>query len=220
MGFNAELQVVYPDYEVLGKGKTLWMAEEVIYLHGLTRLQKVVEGIRNPGAQTLMGICLMSILLGKLAEKLGAGVTVADFAPRFLIYTDPCEHHQVYEEAAKTDGHYLDCGTSYEGEGAWLLKPKNPSPEQRKKHNAWLCSSQSQHDHVALKNYIITSPLVMWEESRVVAFWLDEAQSTNTQEWQELCKNPVAFAKALGWREYLRHVGDAGAKVLFLFPRH
>lgn len=206
MGFKAELRLLYPDRKVIGPEKTVWMAKETISFGYITRLQKLVEHVREYDPHVRAGICMFHTIHQKLVDKLVRRPQWPDFAPPFLLYKSFEQQHEVYEvkKTSQVWSEFVDAG---------MFNPK------LEVHNQFLTWEHKKLQEFVAESYnIILDRLVMWEASSTVVQWLDEAEAAHAPEWQELQKEPVALAKVCGWREYLRHVGNVEARIMFQFP--
>jgi hypothetical protein len=220
MGFNAELLMVYPVRQPPKEKASIWCAQESISFGYITRLQKLIECVRDYNPHARAGICTFSYMYFKLVEKLKRGPQWQDFAPFFLIYERFSDQAEAYQAASwKENLEFVDCGicrSAFE-----YAKPPNPSAHHRAQHNQILQDmNQDQLNCYVNDSYnIIMDPPTMWESCATIAAWLDELENNNTPEWQEVQKDPLSLAKFRGWREYLREIGKAEARALFIFPR-
>ena len=64
----------------------------------------------------------------------------------------------------------------------------------------------------------VLDPLVMWESCDEIVRWLDEMESADSAEWQEIGKDGHSLAQVRAWRSYLREIAPTGARALFMYP--
>lgn len=218
MGFNVELLILYRR-AVPETGHGIWEAHEAITFGRVTRLEKITHprfAHLQKDHHERAGICVVSVLLGRMFAKLDTTPREA-FAPPFLISELPdgatfAEGLEAYQGALRGAADDL------------LLRPfpleqRSIDAQQIKLHND-IVSLDDDALRWSLNDYHpVMDPPFLWERCSALADWLETAEVQMASEWQELMKDPISLALARAWRAYLREVGAVGARALFIFPR-
>lgn len=238
MGFNAALIMLYPEVHTakeyrfdddlvedvptgMTKQHIVWKAREAICLGHVTRIEKLnsprFRDLRYT-AHERAGICMASIILRHLASRIYEKYTRATFAPPFLVYS-MSTYTEVFGYANVTNGAQHVDAMSYESSYSSGRKEFCLLEEFFHDHNKRILMEEESFKTYLNKEYhIVLDAPALWGISSTIAQWLDEAEASCVEEWQELLKDPLALALVRARREYLREAGRAGIHVLFSFP--
>ena len=210
MGFSLELYFLFRNGQA-DDDANVWIARgQPIDFGRVTRMEKITHQRfkhleYDPHHRA--SICVVSLLLGKLFEKLDAS-PAETIAPTFLVYEFRDERDTLLETAS---------GNAIEIED-WL--PFDRTREQRKmrEHNHVMKLPPDELRAHIEKHHPAMDPPFLWESAAVLARWLQEAIGAETDEWRELSKSLVSLALFRVWYAHLLELGKVDARVLFVFP--
>ena len=217
MGYEAELLLLCPERnEAANKDIVVWRGSDIIDFGHVTRMEKLTSPhYRHLGfpPRERAAICIVNCLLTKIGEKFEAA-DYSSLAPEFRIHD--LWGDEVQALAKLSPGDYIDVGLyvrhKFSGRHGHI------SVERLNAHNASLKLPPEQQKKELNWGAIILEVPFIWEPAATLADWLDKAEAEKTEEWRELTKESVSLALARGWRSYLREIGAAGVRALFIFP--
>ncbi len=225
MGFSARLLIVYPDPPK--EGIPVWRSHEVIDFGEITRLEKLTGEAGgspyNPNGHVRAGICAMRMMLERLWPR-AENPRREWFAPDILVYRDNSgivQARAVADEAGAKE--CIDCGTRnpqtdsiYDVSGG----KRYPSLKRIREHNILISLEDGElWERLKSRQYhVISDAPIMWAPCAEIAQWMREDELGGSAAFLEAAKDKVSLARVTGWRKYLREVGAADARALFLFP--
>lgn len=220
MGFMAQWLIVYPERDCPVKGHTMWCSEERFDFGHITRFEKLqMPRIGDEfRAWDRASICVTRVAIEYIVECLRRKTFDRSlFAPPFLIYEDGVQQRNLFQTLIRQRGRdHIDPGMRYEA--PWVLG-MYPTQDHMKGHNAKVALTDAKLARFASERYCIEiSQLVAWAPCAKIAARLKSEERKKTPLWQELQKRPLSLALAKAYRAYLREIGKADARMLFIFP--
>jgi hypothetical protein len=195
-----------PRYEKDPDGFTIWSANDQIDFDNINR----TPGEPRQAALVYIGRCC-TYGLGKTIETEKSKCV----APPFLLDTPSGIDQMV--KAVKSTGinQAIQCIEKNEfSEG--ILSPSLPRGSMRK-HNQIRMRPDIDEFLASDKFHRPIEPIATWHSCTQIAQWIEQQRPLEEPELLKSLEQPMAVAVVEGWRQYLKNVGDAGARGLIIY---